>query len=1012
MNLQRSLLASVTVLSSLFLFTGLASAQERGTLTGTVTDASSGMSLVGVQVVVDGTTIGGLTNNAGRYLIQNVPAGPQQVRAVLLGYGPMTQAVTVAAGETAVLDFQLSLSAIALDEVVVTATGEQRKREIGHAIGSIEAEELVETAPINNISDLIQGRAPGVQVSSSTGTVGMGSRIRIRGSSSISLNNSPLLYVDGVRVESSSSLGGNFTAVGGQEPSRFDDFNPEDIESIEIIKGPAAATLYGTEAANGVIRITTKAGRAGQTRWNAWVETGLVQEKNRYPLNYAGLDADGGSLSELCLLQFELDGNCLQDGITSYQVLDDPNLSPIDDGFRQQYGLSVTGGSETVNFYASVEYEGEDGPYTLPDADRETLLSRGIEITNTMERPMQLDRLNLRANLNAQLAENTTIALRTGYLTSNLSYMGNDNNSFGFLPSAYFGGAFPGRDDAWGFQSPSELFGRDLFQDVERFTGSLTTTVQPMTWLAARGTFGLDFTSRQDISFFPRDIGVPGDRDLGWKDRHYRSIFQYTVDLGASATFDLNNNVGSRTSVGAQYFRDVFSGTDSWGFDIVNGAKSINQAAQSFSDEATAENKTLGVFVEQQFSINDRLFLTGAIRADDNSAFGRDFDLVYYPKAAISWLASEEDFFPEIGFLDQLRLRAAWGKSGLQPGSDDALRTLNGAAVVDPTDATVSGAQIGEVGNALLEPEKSQEIELGFDADMFGGRLGLELTYYDKETEAALVQAPLPPSQGSVDDRWVNVGLVTNKGWEASLSALVLNLDNYQWDLTVSGSTNENLLVDLGDQEPIGTQTRFVEDYPLGGKWDLPLESWNDANGNGIIEPDEIVVGSELTFAGNGLPEDMLAISSSLTLFDRIRLYGLLDYRGDYVSYNNTERFRCRFLLCRALIDRTTELDDQARAVASLYHPSQSVWGYFEDGSFWKLREVSATLMIPDEWAQRFRATRMNFTVTGRNLKTWTDYTGVDPEVNWNGSGDNFGTDDFLTQPALRYWTFRLNLTF
>ena len=876
-------------------------------------------------------------------------------------------------------------------------------------MGEIEAAEIVEVAPVNNIADLIQGRSAGVQVLNSAGTSGVGSRIRIRGSSSISLSNDPLVYVDGIRVDSGSRGGGIYT--GGQESSRLDDFNPEDIESIEIVKGPSAATLYGTEAANGVIRITTKRGRPGETHWNVWAEGGLIQEPNTYPLNYAGLDAAGGRYARACRLAEVAAGLCNQSSIESYQVLHDPEISPIDDGNRTQFGLSVRGGSERINYYISGELEGEVGPYTLPQPDREDLEERGIPVTSEVERPNQLRRRNLRVNINSQLSDMVTLSLRTSYLDSHFATLGNDNNSFGFLPSAFFGGSNP--DRAWGFQKPAQLFGRTFYQDTQRFTAGGTVTVDPFDWLQFRGTAGVDYYNRLDVSFFGRDIGVPGDSNDGRKDSNYANQWQYTLDAGATASFDLTDAITSKSTVGVQYFENQYTGTQAWGIDIVNGAASIGAAAETFSNEFHVFEKTAGLFIDQQFGLSDRLFVTGAIRADDNSAFGQDFDLIYYPKASLSWLASEESFFPEIGFLDLFRIRAAWGRSGLQPGSDDAIRTLSANAITTPDDQTGSGVSIGNIGNSLLEPEESSEIEGGFDAELFGGRTGLELTYYDKRTSGALITVPLAPSLGASASRWINIGEVQNAGWEAAINSTVIDSDNFSWDVTLSGSLNKNELLSLGEgTEPIGSQTRFVPGYPLGGQWDRPLQSWNDADGNGIITPDELVIGDTIEYIGPGQPEHQLTVSTSIQLFRNVRLYGLLDYRGKYVAYNNTERFRCRFRLCQALIDPGTPLDDQARAVASLLHPSQTVWGYMEPGDFWKLREVSVRFQLPSEIAQKISASSASVTLTGRNLGTWTDYTGMDPEINWNGSGDNFGVSEFLTQPPVRYYTLRFNFAF
>ncbi len=984
-----------------------AGAQERASVTGKVTDAGSMGPLAGAQVQIEGTNYGQLTNAEGRFVILNIPPGTHTLRAVFIGYGPVAHEFTVTAGGTAEVDFELSTSALALDGIVVTATGQQRKRELGNAVGDIDAAAIRDVAPINNLSDLLQGRSAGVQILNSAGTSGVGSRIRIRGSSSISLSNEPLVYVDGIRVDNRmSGLG-----AGGQESSRLDDFNPEDIESIEIVKGPSAATLYGTEAANGVIRITTRRGLPGATRWNVWTEGGLIQEPNTYPLNFAGLDEAGGRYARACRLNEVAQGLCNQTSIESYQVLHDPDLTPISDGNRTQYGLSVTGGSERINFYIAGELETEVGPYSLPQPDREDLESRGVPITSEVERPNQLLRKNLRVNLNSQVADRVTLALQVSYLDSHFAYMGNDNNSFGFLPSAFFGGSNP--DRAWGFQRPAQLFGRTFYQDTNRMTAGGTATWDPLEWLTVRGTAGVDYYNRGDVSFFARDIGVPGDNNRGRKDTDYLNQWQYTFDASSTASFDLTESVTSRSTVGVQYFENQYKGTFAWGIDIVNGGSSIGLAAETFSGEFHTFDKTAGLFIEQQFGLSDRLFVTGAIRADDNSAFGQDFDLIYYPKAGLSWIASEEDFFPEIPMLDLLRLRGAWGKSGLQPGSDDAIRTLSANAITTPADETSSGVSIGSIGNSLLEPERSSEIEVGFDAEIAGGRAGLEFTYYDKRTDGALITVPLAPSLGASASRWINIGEVQNKGYEATLTAGVLEFDDFGWDVTLSGSINQNELLSLGEgTEPIGSQTRFVPGYPLGGQWDRPILGWNDGDGNSILTPDELMIGDTIEYIGPGQPENQLTVTSSFRILDNINVYGMLDYRGNYVAYNNTERFRCRFRLCQALIDPATPIDEQARAVASLLHPSQTVWGYMEKGDFWKLREVSVRYDLPEFLTSQIGASRGSITLSGRNLGTWTDYTGMDPEINWNGSGDNFGVSEFLTQPPVRYYTARINFTF
>lgn len=1022
MMLSRVGRALVATGGILFLTVSAGYAQEGGAITGQVTDATTGAPLAGVQVYVQGTRFGTITQSNGRYRLESVPTGARSVTVQMLGYGQVTQSVTVAAGQAAILDFALERAAIALDEVVVTAVGAQRVRELGNAVSSIAAAEVTEVAPITSMAELLQGRTAGVQVFSSSGTPGMGSRIRIRGANSMSLSNEPLVYVDGIRVNTSDDFS---LFSGGQEPSRLDDINPEDIESIEIVKGPAAATLYGTEAANGVVRITTKRGTPGATRWNIWLEGGVTEDPHTYPLNYAGVDPTGGidvddppdgegDFERSCTLDNQARGRCQQARVSSYQVLNDPDLSPLQTGIRRQYGLSVSGGVNNLSYYISGEMQKEVGPYKLPGRDRQDLEGRGLSINEFMERPQNLERASIRANLNAEVARNATVALNTGFVTSDLSFTGNDNNSFGFLPSGYFGGAFPedGWEGAWGFQRPAQLFGRDLLQHVERFTSSLTTTWTPREWLQARVTGGLDYTKQLDVSWFARDLGVPGP-DFGEKDSNFRDIYEYTLDGVLTGNFDLTPMIASRTSVGFQYFRDFTHGTEAFGEDLPPGAGSIGTAALTQSDEFYRESKTAGVFIEQQFGLNDRLFVTAAVRADDNSTFGKDYDIIYYPKASLSWMASEEPFFPAIPALDRLRLRVAAGRSGLQPGSNAALQTLDADAITAPNDATVVGVVVDELGNPVLEPEQTSEIEAGFDAGVLDDRIGIDLTYYHKRSKAALVDVDLPPSLGADPSRWINVGEVRNSGWEVGINAIVLNTERAQFDLLLSGSWNRNELIELGEGiEPIGNTVRHQEGHPLGGRWNLPIVGWEDANGDGILRANEVQLGDSSVFIGPSMPERQITLGGNLTLFERVGVYALLDHRGDFYVHNLTEQFRCNFRLCRGLVDPTTPLDEQAKAVAAVYHPAQTAYGFVEKGDFWKLRELSVSYAVPSEWAAYMRASRASITLTGRNLATWTDYSGLDPEINDNGSSTNFGFRDFLTQPPIRTWTVRLNLGF
>jgi outer membrane receptor protein involved in Fe transport len=700
-----------------------------------------------------------------------------------------------------------------------------------------------------------------------------------------------------------------------------------------------------------------------------------------------------------------------------YQVLEDARFSPYQTGYRQQYGLNVSGGSGRVNYFVSTDWENDVGPYALPEFYDGQLNEAGFRVDETTKRPQQLTRVHVRANVSAQIAETATLDLSTGYLTSDRSFTHNDGAGLGLLVSGYLGGARPpGADDgdagAWGVFDPGQVFHTALRQEARRFTTSGTARWSPLDWLEIRGTLGVDFWSGEDTRHFPR--GLFPNIPTGRRNANRTQNIQNTADLGVSGTFELAPGVESRTSVGVQYLRDHISGTFMEGEDIATGSTSMTSAAVITSaDETTWETRTLGAYAEETVSLSDRLFLSAGLRRDANSAFGKDHRAAFYPKLSASWLVSEEDWFRVPDWLGELRIRAAWGKSGLQPGPTDALRTLQAVAFTDPvTGASASGVTIDNIGNPELRPESSAEYEAGLDLGLLGGRAGLELTWYDKRTEDALIRRELPPSLGVGRTRWENLGSVKNRGLEASLDLTLVQAPGWSWDVTLSGSLNDNEVLDLGpDVEPIGSDLRFVEGFPAGGYWQRPY-SWADADGDGMISVAELQVGDTAVFVNRTLPGRELSLGTSLRILDGITVSGRLDYRGDFVVWNSTEALRCRFLRCAGVMNPDAPLREQARAVAHVQHDSQTAYGYLEDGSFWKLRELALSWELPGDWSSVWGASRTAFTLTGRNLATWTDYSGLDPEVNSDGGSSNFETIDLFTQPPVRYWTARVTVSF
>ena len=1000
----------LTLLSVVLVALGAASAdaQETGTITGQVLDRTSNNPLVGAQVFVVGTSRGALANQEGRFLIQDVPAGQREVRATLIGYSPQTIQVTVPPGGTVNQNFQLTESAIELGAVVVTATGtEQTLREIGSSVGVVDVSE-VELAPVTSFSDLIQGRTAGAVVTGTSGNTGAGSRIRIRGSNSISLSNAPLLVVDGIRVNSDPQI----DPIGGldQAPSALDDLNPEDIESIEILKGPAASALYGTAAANGVIQVTTKRGQSGSPEFRVWAEGGMLERSAEFPDNVQAVDAAGG----VCPLLYQSVGLCTPVETYSFNPLENDETTVFDGGSRTVYGGSVSGGGEEATFYLSAERADEEAVYSSEN---------------------YLDRINLQANLTGAVRDNLRVRGSVNLIETDAQFPLSDNSLFGALGMGLFADATPAAVEAGGYENPIAFFyDWKTFQNSTRLISSASADYTPFRWLSINGSAGLERINREDQGRVPRENAYGpvygGTYTNGWIQQRKWNITNLNTNLSASGVFDVSDELVSTTTAGTQYIREDTDATYAYGASLIPGIEeSLAGTTSDFSvGELNVLNGTVSGYFQQQFAWRNRVFINGAVRGDQNTAFGTDIGWIWYPSVSGAWALSDEDFFPgeSVGFLDELRLRAAYGQAGLRPGATDALLSFSGG-VGAFQNMDVPAITINEIGNPELEPERTSEWEVGFDAGLFGGRTGVELTYYNKSSRDALVNRPLPPSPGGSANRFENLGEVTNQGLEVLINTEALRNENLHWNITLSGSWNENELVDLGEDAqgnpipPIGSGVqRFVEGYPLGGWWDIPIADFADENNDGLIQPGEITYGVEdeegvlqedsVAFFGNALPTQEVSLSTDFTIAQLFRVSAMFDYKGGHKQLNYTRAWRCTYELnCAAAFDENTSLETQA-AIAAL-NQQGTYAGFIEDADFVKFRELAFTFFVPANWTDAVYANNVRLTLAGRNLHTWTDYTGLDPELSYAGA-NNFTSGEFATLPPNRLYTIRLDLAF
>jgi TonB-dependent starch-binding outer membrane protein SusC len=980
-------------------------AAQQGAIAGRVIDSTSQNPLVSAQVQVLGTPRGAPTGDDGRFRIANLRPGVYQVRVVRLGYKAMTKTATVG-NDVVELSFALSPVAVSLDEVITTATGETtRKREQGNVVGSLQPATADLTAS-GNMTQLLTAKIPGLDVATPGGTIGSSARVRIRGASSLSLSNDPLLIIDGIRVDNtaaSSTIG-----VGGQTPSRFNDINTEDIETIDVLKGPAAGALYGTAAANGVIQITTKRGRPGKTRFNVFAENGQIRDETVFPSNFAQVGkTTAGARTTNCNLDNQTRGLCtpIADSLVSFSPL--VQYSPFVHGARDAYGVSANGGTDKVNYYVAGNYDRQQGVFSA----------------NTDQKA------GGRLNVSAQLSDVWNVQLGANYLADHLRLPQNDNDILGIISSGLLGSAFddsvpgkacPAPGCAHGYlngQIPQALeavwFTR---QDIQRFQNSLTSNYQPLNWLRGTATLGLDYLGRNDNETIPPASVFFGSLPDGQRQSNPYSIYNYTAQGSVTGTWSPVPSILTTTTGGTAFNKVLVRGTQAFGAKLLGGTSSLAGATARFAvNEQNTDNKTLGYFLSEEVGWRDRVFVNGSLRNDKNSAFGQNFGSITYPSFGASWVISEESFFPKTDLVSSLRLRASNGRSGRQPNFRDAITYFTASTVtVNSTD--VPGISIGGTGNATLKPERSTETELGFDMGLIRQRVNFEYTHYNKKTDDLLVAVPLAPSLGLSNSQFQNLGNVRNTGNEFSLDANLLDTRPLAFSLAASASTNDNVLLSLGflpgtttPVPPIivNTQQKHVVGTPLGGYWQKSI-SFSDANGDGIIARSEIKLSDTAVYLGNPLPKQEFSISPTATFMKWLRVQALVDHKGGYKLFDNTRRFHCSFSTCQESFDKSQPLADQAAAVAIALGTDA---GYIENAAFTKLRQLSFTLLGPDAMAHRVGLQTLSLTVAGSNLKTWTKYKGFDPEVN-SVAGANFSTSDFLTLPPSRTWTARINVTF
>jgi TonB-linked SusC/RagA family outer membrane protein len=1072
---------------------------QTGSIAGRVMDAATGQPIPAAQVFITELDVGVLTQQNGSYLLSNVPIGPRSVTVQRIGYRQIAQTVTVASGQTAVLDFRITEEALALDEIIVTGTpGGTQRRAIGNTVSTVSVAEVAQTVAVTNMQDLLGARTTGLRFTTLDGNVGAGSPITIRGAGSFtSSRNRPLVFVDGVRVDNSPERGPDIS--DGRQSSVLNEFNPDDIESIEIIKGPAAASLYGTEASAGVIQIITKKGQEGAPEFNISVREGVSYVAN--PAGKLGTmytcatDPSPGPTE--CPTRADLTPYNMYDEANKYiraGYFEWPTENLYQNGNTRGYNLDVRGGTQSIRYFLSGNYDYEEG-FVWFNTD-ETFRLRG-NVGVVFNENFSLD-------VSTQYVDGYTryegagpsdgglwqdLIWSNGYYLDRVTPFGTAGNctGSGCAPTARLGG----------FQEhlPTDVGEMEATRDYTRFTASSTlnfTTgdfnVGGMTAsLTQRAVVGLDRgveinrilflvedrivpTSVLNYCASPGRLGVgPASCVSSWGNVYsqtstgemdYERPIQTNLsfDYALTGNLDVTDAVRLSTSFGAQYYIDQRDFFGALGRSFASPqSTTINQLAQAQTavDYTFIENRSLGFYVQEEIGWNDRVFLTGAMRFDDNSTFGVDAPAAKYPKVSGTWVISEESFW-NVDLVNSLRLRGAWGKAGRQPGSTAGYDIY----VAMPGPVGASGVRPSSPGNPAIEPEVSTELELGFDVALLDDRISGEFTHYWRRTEDALLSLGILPSFGFPGNVDRNIGRIDNWGWEALVSAQVYQGDLLSFDLDLTADFLDNEIKDLcseidgqevcypgtnniriGYPYPNNVTTNWVTDAvwdptaptatSMTNAFNQRLVGYCDsgvsASPNGAANPGQygvfkggtwencLSVRGRNIFAGRGFATQSYTVAPRLNFLDNdLQLYALAE--GQYGRTRTDDAHAWGHHYNNSAVARVQ--DDPVWAASRVLNGTGTQWTTnLYDGAFWKLREIGLRYNLPAAFVGSTGAQRASLAVSARNL--WTIWVAqkeiyghpvTDPE--FGNAANVSGAGNFRGQPPTVNWNVTLRVTF
>ena len=947
-------------------------------LKGIVRDGKTQEALSGVNIYIAATGVGTTSDEDGYFHLTFDADKDFEITFEYVGYKTLRKTFSPTE-DLSKLVIDLEEDIFQTDAIVATGLASRTSKSVAEvAVARVQASELTQMNTYQSVNQLVTGKIAGVQMKPSSGNVGSGFRFYMRSGGGLNGDEQPVIYVDGIRVDNA-QLGGDY--VGGQGVSALADLNPEDIEDIQVLKGSAGAATYGTNGSNGVVLITTKKGK---------ITPGM-----------------GSSMAINYKMNLGYNEQSYKYSTDDFVSADDANAN-FKTGPIAKHSLSISGGNQSIKYFTSFDSHNEEG--ILPNN--------------------YMDRKSFRGNVEVYPHEQVTLRFGGNYVLNEITRPQNDNNIFGFLGNTLL---FP---QSYRFTDSLAIRRIENVLVSNRFIGYAELVYSPLKNLEALVRVGMDQSDLREDTTFPPGLGYALWPD-GQRFIYNRNNKQFTLTGSLRYETDLTDGLHSKSLLGTQIFDRKARTSTLQGQDFSTELISDIGAAEDVTayGEGKVHQKDAGIFFEQTFAWQNQYFLIFGVRRDYASTVGTEAASIWYPKASLVVRMDKYDWFPKT--LNLFKLRAAYGESGQLPGLTDGIPLLWTAA----TGGYGAGAVLSSIGNAKLEPERVKELEFGFDAE-FLNRYAFEFTYYRQSASNSIIGLEEPPSTGlTASNRPFNIGAIEGWGIETMLQATPLKSQDMQLDLTLIYNYQTNEVTDLGGAQPIfdGFDVNVIKEGLPKHEFYTYAVLGATFDDNGVYTgPD---VATERSSFGNPIPTNTGSFSTNFRFLKNFNFYFMVDWASNLKVFDNTSVFATRFGNNPEFNRLATQLGIAGGGpgyVAYFVEPVEGVeeltpgtpeykaaaekfatldWrydaNYIYDADYLKIREISLSYTFNDllKNVSAFRYIR-NLTIgfSARNVFTFTDYPGPDPEVNFAGSRSLIRGQDFLTLQNPRTYNFFVQL--